>query len=419
MAGEQNGLTLSFSNSRATFPYALPNKVGVGDVIQYDTVPDQTPDALVFIHERISDTEFRIAKVDGTPMNLTTDTKTWGVLRAYTSLYDAVTMEENLSINALIWDFDDILATDNPRDLVARNTVWNIACYADGVDDTLVSIHFWVTDESHYLRIFTPVGPPDVGEGTSQRHSGIWTTDAYRLEVSFDADDRDVIQVNSDCVHIDGLQIHKTSENGPRPIQGIEIHGTTRLWLSNCIIRGDGSNGQGVFLESADAELYMWNTIIYKTAETSGDGIFLGAGARAFIYNVTHYNNNRGIYVAGNAGTNLFVKNVIAVGNVGTSSYDFDSDATFGLGSTNNCSSDATAGGGGMSDGIVDVAPEDVFERHTSDPPDLHLKSDSLCNGAGANLTSDPDLSFQKDIDGNPRPTGVNPWDIGADENGL
>jgi hypothetical protein len=254
--------------------------------------------------------------------------------------------------------------------------------------------------------------------GESQRHSGIWTTSAYRLDVLLDTDGQTTIQIGDAHVHIDGLQIGKNGNAPERVIAGIEAHGTTNLRLSNSIIQGTQSNGYGVFLDGA-ATLHMWNTIVYKTAETDGDGIHLGAGAYAFIYNVTLYDNHRGIYVDGNAGTDIIVKNVIAAGNVGTGGYDFDTDATFGIGSTHNCSSDASAGGGGMSAGITMAALADLFNAHLGDPPDLHLKSDAPCNNAGVNLKDDPDLVFTDDIDGDPRPVGLDPWDIGADENGT
>jgi len=411
MNGEQNGVPILFTSSHANFTYDIDDAVGVGDVIQYDTDTDHIPDALVFIHERISAREFVVAKADGTPMDEVINSTTWGILRAYTSLADAVNLTENTYINDAIEDFDDINAQPNPRNLKANNVIWNIACYESSyTDDTKVLIDHWITSENCYLRIFTPDGPGSEA-GATQRHAGCWTNDRYQLNVVLTMDNQAAIQIGDAYVHIDGLQIGKNGDAVGRMAAGIEALGLTVLHLSNSIIRGTQSNGYGVFLEST-GELRMWNTIIHNVAESSGDAVHLKADTVAFIYNSTIYQSHRGIYVDGSTTSQALVKNVIAVAN---SSYDFDNNSSFLGDSSNNCSSDTSAPG---ADSHTEVSPDDLFIQSSTDPPDLHLKDNSAGDDNGVNLANDEHIPISDDIDGDVRPSVATSWDIGADENG-
>ena len=396
---------LTFTDSQVIFPAMIVPVMGVGDVIQFDTDTDNNPDAVVFIHEIISSDQVRVAKADGTPYEGTLTTRTWSVLRAYTSLADAITLDENPSLDAALADFDNV--NQSVRDLVDRNLIWNIACYTDNAaDDTEVTIDHWTTSEDNFLRIFTPVASTEVGE--SQRHRGRWTNNAYRLDILATEDNVSAIVIGDAYVHIDGLQIGKNGNTAGRIAIGIKAVGTTNLRLSNSIVRGTISNGQGVFVD-ANCVLKMWNTMIIDAADSEGDGVHFHSTATGFIYNSTIYNSHRGIYLSGNTPSDVMVINVLAAGN---SDYDFDGDSPFAAGSSHNCSSDTSAP---PPNSITTAEPVELFEDPTTPPYNLHLKSGAPCEAQGIILLGNEYISFSDDIDGEPR---QEPWDIGADDNG-
>lgn len=59
------GNPLASSGNTATFFQPLPDRVGVGDVIQYDSDNDGTIDSLAFIHGRADSTHCTVKNKDG------------------------------------------------------------------------------------------------------------------------------------------------------------------------------------------------------------------------------------------------------------------------------------------------------------------------------------------------------------------
>ena len=59
---------MTISGSTATFDEPLPNRIGVGDAIQYDDDGDgdiDSSDSIVFIHGRTSATEYTVQSLHG------------------------------------------------------------------------------------------------------------------------------------------------------------------------------------------------------------------------------------------------------------------------------------------------------------------------------------------------------------------
>jgi hypothetical protein len=296
----------------------------------------------------------------------------------------------------------------NKQNLVANNSILN--CQIDGTwtnsDTTPIVINGYTTDATHYISIYTT---------SAARHSGVWnTTTAYRLEVSNDA----AIWINSQYVRIDGLQVRVTSVNADGE-EGVLVYysgtgGDVRI--SNNIIRGVGSanssypyhNGIEVYNDTgASGTLKIWNNIVYDFQMTSGSHYMASclhmsaSGFTAYAYNNTTYGCNAGIYQ--NYST-VYAKNNIVQANLLKGF-----DGTFASGSDYNIS-DMTSAPGSHSKTSTTVSFVNVTNRN------FHLSSsDTAARGAGINLTSDPNLSFSTDIDGDPRPSS-GAWDIGADK---
>ena len=138
-----NGLTIS--GSTATFSTALPNNIGVGDVIQYDSSGDGTIDAIAFIHGRTSSTQYTVKDKNGNAPTAVTSDYNWAIYRAYTSLANWQSQTENPNITEPVEN--DVNPSMN---LVTANTILNVACYGDGEDTTAVTIavHGWLDDRS-------------------------------------------------------------------------------------------------------------------------------------------------------------------------------------------------------------------------------------------------------------------------------
>jgi len=410
-SGAANALTIS--GSTATFASALPNNIGLGDAIQYDSDGNSSIDAIAFIHGRRSSTEFVVKNAAGSTATAVAGDNDWTLYRAYTKLANWESQTENTNINGIVRDFD------TSTDLVSGNTVMMVACYADGEDIGSVFIDGWTTGPDNYIRIFTPVFYTEVG--TSQRHNGVWSTSAYRL--SQDASYFAVMGIRERYVRIDGLQLNSnqvvaTQSNGIQVTQN-NADLPAEIQISNNIIRsttvgpplvafGIGALNQ-FGLTTFDSSLYVakvWNNIVYGYVGTnSSSGIYAQNYGTLYVYNNTIVGTgaatHRGIVRYDN--TDIHAKNNISIDSVNPYQGVFSAD------STNNFSDVGVAPG--LNPKTRDGAGADpVFVGGV----DYHLHlSDTWAQNQGADLSSDSVLAFGYDID---RQSRVAPWDIGADD---
>jgi hypothetical protein len=425
--------TLTIKGTTAIFTQAIADNVGVGDVIQYAT-DDGAPNALAFIHSRLSSTAYGVrTNVGDTPKSVVTSK--WSIFRAYSSLASAVNTAvrsgglpqggtENALIDASLRDFDAFVGG---KDITAGgdNQIWNVACYDDGVaDDLLVHIDTpWVTDATHYLRVFTPTNATEVG--TSQRHTGKWGA-GYRRTHSLHLWDH--------STRIEGIALQQARTMGGAADPGFDnrtyiVHTGSKgsdIRMSDCYGRmtnpaeanrtfdlyEDGGNGSGV------TTLQMWNNIGIS------DG---GAGSGAFLVNTRAsltFSNCTGIGTAAAAGfymDSVTGAKATVVNSIGYSA----SGQAFHVVSTAlpftvkySASNDAT-----LTNTTINGTPAD--NNHPSQTftfvnpgTDYHLISGANLNlgilGVGENLTAQAGLSA--DIDGQPRPAPPAGWDLGADQ---
>ncbi len=264
-------------------------------------------------------------------------------------------------------------------------------------DTEAVFISGWTTDSTRYIKIYTTA---------EARHNGVWNSNRYRLENS-----STVLYINEENVRVDGLQIRQNdSSNNSRYAIRLTPTARSNYYISNNIIKGNPSTGgffsHGILTTSgySGSFVYIWNNILYGfLSNNTGRAISLGANHTAHIYNNTINNCFEGIYHI----TTAYAKNNI-VQNTSGSAYSglvsFDSSSNY------NVSDDITSTGGANDKTNQTVS----FFSTILGSENLHLGGgDISAKDAGTNLSSDINLPFSIDIDGEAR-SGA--WDIGADE---
>jgi hypothetical protein len=428
--------TVTISGTIATFDCGggnMPDNVGVGDILQY---PSGSPANLAVISGRGSGTVFSVASTSGgTPTAASAGTAV-EVFRAYTSLSNWESQDENDSLDNTLEDFD---TSTDLTDTTGSDSVMMVACYKDSVMDDTVTISGWTTDEDNYIKIFAPVDSSEVG--TSQRHIGRADTGfVLKPTDSSPAGNYEFIDIQDDHVRIEGIEIDGGAVSNKDEIRGIRIlnvAATADIRIDKCIIHdlttstGSGTpEATGIRID--DGSTRVSNTIIYNMINTGSDteagskGIRIDAGASAthYIYNNTIYNTantgntytQRGLFVI--SGTVNAINNYIG----GTSGGGTTLDYAYSGGTFNpnyNVSSDSTADNYGGTNNVVDKNTyANYFISVESENEDLHLRDNSygLWGTYGRNLRGDTNLPIKYDIDGGFR--DISQPDIGADEVG-
>jgi hypothetical protein len=397
------GNNLNISGSTATFGSGLNNIIGLGDIIIYDADNNGSVESLAVIHGRTNSTTYTVQNSSGSAPTVTVAAdQDWIIYRAYTSLSNAEAGTVNPSIGL---PFDTWSGGRDITNGTGSDEEWNIACYADNADTTAVNWNGWTTDPANYLRIFTPVSTSEVG--ASQRHNGVWTSSGYQLEVA----NAIGIQMQTDYIRVEGLQARLTSVNAISQfvLSPLGPGANIDIRISHCIIRGVSNstfswhNGIGIFGAGSGA-CYVWNNIIYDCGgNADAAGFHLDdAEITTYLYNNTILDCWMGIYA--NTGFISAKNNVV---NNCTNCYV---GGNWSGASTHNLSDQADAPG---SNPINSTSV--IFLNEAGD--DFHLRwDDPSAHNAGNDLSSDGNLPFTTDIDGDTRPNLAN-WDIGADEN--
>lgn len=392
-----NGIgTLTISGTTATFSGALPDSIGVGDVINYNATL-----SIAFIHGRTSSTVYTVkTTTGGTPTAIVADAG-WNIYRAYTSMQGWENGSENTGIPIGVRNFDG-----GNRNLVTNDETWNIAWYRSTETATL-SIAGWTRDATHRLRIYAPYATSEVG--TTQRHLGV--NSGVRCIMNNTVFHDDGAAVNQQIVW-EGIVFQMESLNCSLLIFG---QGTSSsvCEVKDCVFVGrDGSgcstSSEGIATTTTYAgTTKISNTIFYNwdgsganTGSGSHDAIEINGGT-AYIYNCTVYGSN--FSFRRTSGTAI-VKNSISQAT--------DTDGwtgTFDATSDYNVSERASDAPGSNSKQSTTVTFLSVGGLN------FHLNSgDTGAGNSGTDLSADANLPVTTDIDREARPLTL--VDMGADE---
>jgi len=405
-SGTSPDYTLSISGSTATFNDDIPENVGVGDAIEYDSDDNGSIDAICFIHGRTDSRNYTVKNAaGGAPTATSTADGDWKLYRAYTSLYNAESGDENDSINDTVEDFD---TWSGGKNLTSSDEQWNIACYANGTtaDSTPVVIDGWTTDATRYIRIYTPTAASEVG--VSQRHDGKRNINKYRFITTYPWNE---FVVNVNYVRIDGLQISVTA--GPSTDQEcVTFYAPGGLSSFNVLsdtlvydcpgVAGAG----GIHVRSGKV---IFNNVVSMDNGDSGIYAYPDGAVDVYIYNSVAVNNGGAGFRVGN-GRSLTCKNCYAAGNAGG---DYHDDASGDLTLVTSHSGDTT----GNTQTAFSTSAGAYFTNVTAGSEDVHIKSASALKDAGTDLSADPywvDPGGNVDIDREGRQSSA--WDVGADE---
>ena len=286
----------------------------------------------------------------------------------------------------------------------------------DGVwmnpDTTRVKMADLSTSKNNYIKIYTT---------PAARHSGKWDINKYRLEISAAADYALGIFIQTDAVEIDGLQIHiiNNDYNSTRAIHvdDYNVSSNAKIKFVNNLIyytftTTNNDTAFGIYVFDKDGSYYIANNVIYGiNGGYFNNSAILVFGKNNYIYNNTISDSVIGIYANSGIGDKTVAKNNIV--QRASPEHLWPNRGYFGNFATSsdyNISDIAEDAPGAHSKNSTTVQFVDVTNG------DFHLSlSDTAAKDAGVNLSTDPDLSFTTDIDGQTRPSGPN-WDIGADE---
>jgi hypothetical protein len=401
-SGAGNNMTVA--GNIATFVIALPNNIGVGDAIQYQVTGVWN---IAFISSRMSNTVYAVQNVAGFSPSATTANTSWSIFRAYTGFANALVGTENTGINAAVRNFE---TWTNGQNMVANNEQWNFAFYADAVDgytNFLTISASWISDSTHFLKLYTPFLTSEVG--ISQRHNGSWLATGYELSFALTFSTAGLYLGNPLNLWIDGFQIAYTntviSPSSMQPVQSFTVASTgINTSISNSIIMSQVTasapniGGIAVQLPSGNV-FYFWNNIIFNSGVTASSvGFFTDTGSTVYFYNNTIYGFSQGLEQ--NNTVTLIAKNNIVQGAT--------VDGYLGIFTTSdyNLSNDVTTTGGAH-----DLTSKVVTFVNSGDNDFLLSVADISAKGAGESLVNDPYFFFSTDITNISRTI---PWDIGS-----
>jgi len=374
--------TMEISGNHVVFNGAMPDKVGVGDVLQYDITGTKY---LAFIHERLTSTVYRVQDKDGGDPQVATAGQAVSVFRAYISLFNWEAMTENTNIDAAVRDFD------TSANLAVNNKQMKVACYADGADTTGVRIDSWTTNESCDIEVFTPYKTGHVG--TSQRHVGYWSDSiGYRLDVASGI----ALDLREDYITIKGLQI-SSGDSNPLNSEAVD---TGMRYIRENIIKGNAvANKHGIYAHSSGGIVKIQGNVVYDVAGTDAYGINIrNAGLTAYVDMNTLVDGMGGIWAR--EGTVVARCNLLKGHN---ETYNYH--GTFAEGTDFN-KTDVDDDPGVGSHNIKEATI--TFKNEAGD--DFHL---AAATGDGKDLSGDANAPYNSDIDGEERSGAI---DIGADQ---
>ena len=405
------GINLTISGTTATFASAMPDTVGVGDAIQYDSDANGTIDKICFISARTSSTVYTVQNSTGDTPTACTNDQDWSIFRAYTSWANVLVGTENTGISANVVNFD----TGN-ENIAGLNENWNVACYR-GFDTDNVAITGWFFGANNRLNFYSPTSSSEVG--LTQRHAGLYpgaTASAVNKSgiITFGTESNQQASFVGIIYHVDAINCQLIAIGNGASTSLIEFYNNVAIGRNGVSCSGTSS---GIEASAFSGVLKVKNCIFYNfdgSSNNSGAGNhtpirFLGTNATIYAYNNTDYNSNYSFFQAATSGT-FVVKNNISQ-NSDSFGFFTSGGASYSAASDYNLSDRAADAPGANSKNSTTV----TFVNAASN--NFHLNSgDTGAGNSGTDLSADANLTVTTDIDGGDRPTGSNTVDMGADE---
>jgi hypothetical protein len=380
-------VTVSSTTGLATFTTAQTDNIGVGDRVTIGNM-------IVYIASKSSSTAWFVVTATGTlPMATTTATVT-SIKHEYTSLASAIAGAGNSS-------------HANTTDLVGSNYILNLPCYGDymamisvvGVDTATVNVTGYTTGASNFIKIYTPVSP--VTEvNYRQRHNGkVANIFTYMLNPSTSGN---ALTVQQAYTLIEGLDIYDYGGSGVNASAISLQSGSDYSQIASNLIHEEvaGNNGTAIMATGSPIQgLKIYNNLLYKLY----NGVF---DARATTTPIYLYNNT---VIQATSGFDVGSGAIVAINNMSQNCSDGFA-GTYYASSTNNLSDLSSDAPGTNPKNSTVVSFSDALNKDYSLSP-----SDTQAKNAGVNLSTDANLVFNTDIDGQTRSSSQG-WDIGADE---
>src|ERR1039458_7432237 len=388
--------TLTISGGVGTFsvPQTATN-TGIGDAGTYNT------NQVAYISGKQSTSVWTLVTATGTtPTNITSSTVV-SITHAFASLAAAT---RNVS-------GPDYMATSS---LVGGNYILNLPCYYDsGPDTSAVTISSaYVTGPSNYISIYTPTSTASQ-VNQSQRHGGVWTSNAYQLEVT----NANALTLETNYVAVDGLQIELVNTSGSSYHGAVYIYpsaATSSVSVSNSFLVGAISGGTAVYagiygdyVNSVPGSAKIWDNVIYGFNASSSDyGLYLRTGIPWDVYSNTIATSTTGIKVSLALGGSIIAKDNLIISAATVAS------GTFASGTDYNATDQSSMGYTVTGSGNTHDRTSQTFSFVNAGASDYMLTaSDTGSLGHGEDLSADPNLAFGTDANGLPR---TDPWDMGA-----
>lgn len=403
---------MSIVGSNATFAGALPNIIGVGDGIQYDSDGNGSIDSIAFIHQRVSSTQYTVKATNGAVPTAVTNDQDWSIFRAFTTSLKALGGTENTAFNATVRDFDN----GTFKNLTTNTYIRAIALYDDAEEINNSGLQLtdtgYTTNSSYYIKLFTPYLPTEVGR--SMRHTGAWFGPGYMYVMGTGGE----IALNKDYAWIEGLKIETWVEGGCPIFFGGVNHTIIDNFITYDGLAYNPNPGKapvGIYQSNVSLPVVMVNNIFanFKAWDPFspywvGSAVDIGY-ADSWAYSSTIVNSEEGIAGYNGNPSNLYAKNNLVQNSTTPYNVDTGNFMYWGANSNNNISNTAVATNGTANQtNITDVAFLNKVDM------DYRLAStDVRATNAGANLSTDSKFPYSDDALGNARGST---WDIGAIE---
>lgn len=269
-------------------------------------------------------------------------------------------------------------------------------------DSTAVTFDGWTTDADSYVAVRT--------DGVD-RHAGVWDDTKYILTKATGS----ALGVgNCDHFRAEWLQIAVTSitSNYHSPITVTTLGVGSDIRVSHCILKQSGGTSRepGIYVNSANLTVTVWNTIIYghgSNGNVLSSSIAIPAATAVRVYGCTLIGGTHGLRNSA-AGCTVTAKNTYGYGVTA----GFSNAGTL---TTSYCASNTTELSGTGDVDSVAYSTANFLNVTPGNADYLKVKSGGALDGAGTSLTDDPPGSTALGVDISGASRTVT-WDIGAFE---